>query len=266
MAASPDRSGCGALVERLGRQNAINTSFSCNLKGTAWRLNERQLKRLASSCRRGNSLQLRVIANDRASGLEICLAKRGERERQQTERRKIAAQRLSSLLAWTPTQANRRQPLARQAAPRGVFNPELTWSFAGPISGMSCVRWNEPSDPHDWADNYLCSDRDYGFAWSFRGPIRGRGLNCTQVKEAADPHTWHDNFFCWPRNLGVAFRFSSGGRLPNHKCTAIIEPSDPHKWYDNFLCYRPDPKALDQRLARPDQARVAPGGGRSDDR
>lgn len=32
----------------------------------------------------------------------------------------------------------------------------LKWSPTGEIAGKTCTRWLEPSDPHDWLDNYLC--------------------------------------------------------------------------------------------------------------
>jgi len=83
----------------------------------------------------------------------------------------------------------------------------------------------------------LCTERDVGFQWSFRGPILGRGLKCIQVREKSDPHDWHDNYFCWPRDLNVAFRFSATGRIAGQRCVAIVEPSDPHTWRDNYLCH-----------------------------
>ena len=39
----------------------------------------------------------------------------------------------------------------------------LQWSSAGPIKGKHCVQWLETADPHTWRDNYLCTDRNYGF-------------------------------------------------------------------------------------------------------
>lgn len=120
------------------------------------------------------------------------------------------------------------------------FRSGLVWSYAGPVEGMHCTQWREPSDPDSWADNYLCAGRDWGFQWSFRGPILGRGLKCIQVREKSDPHDWHDNYFCWPQDLEVTFRFSSTGRISGFECLAIVEPSDPHTWRDNYLCHRPE--------------------------
>ncbi len=149
-----------------------------------------------------------------------------------------SARRVRDLLARSPTPASGSP--TRPASVAREFRAGLAWSYAGTIAGMHCTKWEEPSDPHDWFDNYLCAARDLGFKWSFRGPIQGRGLKCIQINEPSDPHFWHDNYFCWPRDLNVTFRFSSAGRIPGLDCLAIIEPSDPHTWRDNFLCYRED--------------------------
>lgn len=153
-------------------------------------------------------------------------------------RREESARRVRELLARSPAikPASARPP----ANVSREFRAGLAWSYGGRIDGMHCVQWEEPSDPHDWYDNYLCSTRDFGFKWSFRGPIQGRGLRCIQVNEPSDPHFWHDNYFCWPRDLNVTFRFSSSGRVRDWGCIAVVEPSDPHTWGDNFLCYRHD--------------------------
>ena len=149
--------------------------------------------------------------------------------------REESARRVRELLAGSPVVKPASAPPADVSR---EFGAGLAWSYAGAIEGMHCVKWEEPSDPHDWDDNYLCAARDFGFRWSFRGPIQGRGLRCIQVKEPSDPHFWHDNYFCWPRDLNVSFRFSSSGRIPNWGCVAVVEPSDPHTGADNFLCYR----------------------------
>ena len=50
------------------------------------------------------------------------------------------------------------------------------------------------------------------FKWSFAGPISG--MTCERILETADPHTWHDNFFCHssgPGIQGVGMRWSSAG-------------------------------------------------------
>ena len=148
-----------------------------------------------------------------------------------------SARRVRDLLARSPTPASDGASRPASSVAR-EFRSGLAWSYGGTISGMHCTKWEEPSDPHDWFDNYLCAARDLGFKWSFRGPIQGRGLKCIQVNEPSDPHFWHDNYFCWPRDLNVNFRFSPAGRIPGLDCLAIIEPSDPHTWRDNFLCYR----------------------------
>ncbi len=61
---------------------------------------------------------------------------------------------------------------------------ELLWSFGGPLSGLKCVRIDEPKDSHGWYDNFLCSKQDLGLRWSSSGPIPG--LVCTKIDEPAD--------------------------------------------------------------------------------
>lgn len=36
----------------------------------------------------------------------------------------------------------------------------LRWSQAGPVAGFTCLNVSEPTDPHAWADNYLCANVD----------------------------------------------------------------------------------------------------------
>ena len=47
---------------------------------------------------------------------------------------------------------------------------EFSWSSAGPIPGRHCVAIAELADPHTWSDNFLCTQRDFGFVWSSAGP------------------------------------------------------------------------------------------------
>ena len=61
---------------------------------------------------------------------------------------------------------------------------QFSWSYAGPIPGLRCLRFNEPADPHTWQDNFLCWSRSAEcrrrngpFAWSCDGPVAG--LTCT---------------------------------------------------------------------------------------
>ena len=51
-------------------------------------------------------------------------------------------------------------------------------------------------DNHTWLDNFLCVpiDSPFNFKWSSAGPIEG--LKCVQWLEPSDPHTWHDNYLC----------------------------------------------------------------------
>jgi hypothetical protein len=158
-----------------------------------------------------------------------------------TAERSAAAELIRKLLAQGPGAALPAGIGGKPAYHRHqTFRTGLAWSYAGPIDSMHCVKWKEPSDPHNWDDNYLCTEKDIGLQWSFRGPILGRGLKCIQVNEKSDPHDWHDNYFCWPRDLNVNFRFSSTGRVYGFSCLAIVEPSDPNTWRDNYLCHRPE--------------------------
>ena len=112
----------------------------------------------------------------------------------------------------------------------------FAWSSNGPIAGMTCVQWYEPSDPDTWNDNYFCATpgKAYGMAWSSNGPIAGK--HCTQIIETAEPasHTWTDNYFC--TSLPIPFHWSSGGPIGGMSCLQIVESADPHTWNDNYLC------------------------------
>ncbi len=110
----------------------------------------------------------------------------------------------------------------------------LTWSYVGPISGMTCTQMLEPSDPHTWNDNYICASKDIGMRWSYAGPIGG--MNCTQIIEPSDPDTWNDNYLCVPSTSGMQLRWSFAGN-PGGTCVQVLEPSDPNTWNDNYLCY-----------------------------
>jgi hypothetical protein len=113
------------------------------------------------------------------------------------------------------------------------LNVNLSWSFAGPIDGLHCTQIIEPSDPHTWHDNYLCSNKDLKLQWSFAGPING--LHCTQIIEPSDPHTWDDNYLC--SDYDLKFEWSFAGQLSNLKCLQVNDPADPDTWDDNFLCH-----------------------------
>lgn len=113
--------------------------------------------------------------------------------------------------------------------------PLITWSYAGKINGKHCVQINEPSDPHTWGDNYLCTEKNLGIRWSFAGQISG--MRCTQIHETSDPHTWGDNYLCVPTTSELHFAWSSAGAIAGQNCIKINEPADPHTWDDNFLCF-----------------------------
>ena len=72
------------------------------------------------------------------------------------------------------------------------------WSYAGPIGGMVCVNWNEPTEPasNTWADNYLCSPEDHHLSWSSAGPLAEQ--SCLRIDPGNDSNTWYDNYLCQP--------------------------------------------------------------------
>ena len=129
-----------------------------------------------------------------------------------------------------PPQAAAKKP-APPAAPRKL--EVLRWSSASWIPGMFCTKIDEPSDPHGWNDNFLCSTRDLGLRWSSLGPISG--MVCTRFDEGSDPDSWGDNYLCAPRDYG--FQWYYDGPLKGMQCLQITEPEDPHTWTDNFLCW-----------------------------
>jgi hypothetical protein len=112
---------------------------------------------------------------------------------------------------------------------------EFEFSFVGMVAGKTCLSVDEPSDPHFWADNYLCTQRDFGLRWSIAGAIPG--MTCTQIVEPSDPDAWSDNFLCAPVDYGL--RWSFVGPIPDMRCTLVNEPSDPNFWGDNYLCAPP---------------------------
>ena len=112
------------------------------------------------------------------------------------------------------------------------FRDGIEWSYAGPVAGKTCVPINEPSDRHEWRDNYLCSEKDYGLQWSYAGPLAGK--NCVQINEPSDPDAWSDNYLCSEKDYGLQWSYS--GPIAGKTCVRINEPSDPHEWSDNYLC------------------------------
>ena len=275
-AAAQDAEQCSRFLKRLERQDRIDAAFQCDRLRTMRDL-QRTGEIDVDRCRRQRARTLRRLVLRRARQLELCIDQRltkATTRRRQTAvgRRPVTAREpgarpspransgrgdiarrgsvpgdagrdtradlIRDLLAKGPKVRtdDEGEPAARRSR---IFRSGLVWSYAGPIEGMTCVQWKEPSDPHNWDDNFLCTEEDVGFQWSFRGPILGRGLKCIQVREKSDPHDWHDNYFCWPRDLNVNFKFSSTGRVYGYRCLAIVEPSDPHTWRDNYLCHRP---------------------------
>ncbi|MFT7574086.1 MAG: hypothetical protein ACI9XZ_000449 [Alphaproteobacteria bacterium] len=243
---------CGVLEERLERQDSIRGFYGCAMRSQDRSAQRRTLA--VRRCQLGDQARLRDLAEQQAEALERCVAAQigvrnakarsnslkpaAKAERPGAARRgNTSGQRIKDLLAEGPRLGSSSATSDKPRARDWEFRSGLVWSYAGPITGMHCVQWREPSDPNKWDDNFLCTERDVGFQWSFRGPILGRGLKCIQVREKSDPHDWHDNYFCWPRDLNVAFRFSATGRIAGQRCVAIVEPSDPHTWRDNYLCH-----------------------------
>ncbi len=111
------------------------------------------------------------------------------------------------------------------------------FSSAGPIAGMTCTQITEPSDPHGWSDNYLCSERALGLVWSSSGTIEG--MTCVNVNEPAES-AWSNNYLCTPEDWDLTF--SHHGPRPNWECVAFDEPADPNGWSDNYLCWNPSSK------------------------
>ena len=123
-----------------------------------------------------------------------------------------------------------------QTLAQGAYSVTFKWSSAGqPDSRLwSCIRTDEPTDPHTWTDNYFCSSRHVGLRWSYYGALSG--MNCTNVKETADPYGWDNNYVCVPTGANFTFSWSSAGAISGKTCTKWSEGSDPHTWNDNYLC------------------------------
>ena len=112
---------------------------------------------------------------------------------------------------------------------------QLTWVYAGmPPAGLHCISMNEPSDPHFWGDNQLCTQRDFGLRFSIAGVLPN--MACISVNEPSDPDAWSDNYLCSPVDYGL--RWSFAGPVADMRCTKIEEPSEPalEAWTDNYLC------------------------------
>jgi hypothetical protein len=110
----------------------------------------------------------------------------------------------------------------------------LQFSSAGPLGGMNCTQITEPSDPHGWNDNYLCSERALGLVWSSSGTVAGK--TCVNVTEPAES-AWSNNYLCTPEDWGLTW--SSNGVPAGKECVAFNEPNDPNGWNNNYLCWDP---------------------------
>ncbi|MCL4756205.1 MAG: M15 family metallopeptidase [Myxococcales bacterium] len=115
----------------------------------------------------------------------------------------------------------------------------FTFSCDGPEAGATCVQVDEPSDPHTWGDNYVCSATNHGAVWSYAGAIDG--MDCTPVAESASAYAsaWSDNYWCVPPNSMAQFAWSSAGPMAGWSCVHWNEPqSQSDSFGDNFLCVR----------------------------
>lgn len=110
----------------------------------------------------------------------------------------------------------------------------IVWSPDGPVAGMTCTQWKEPSDPHSWGDNFLCTTRSEDIRWSADGPIAG--MRCTQIYESRDPH-FNNNYLCVPNESALNFVWSESGNMSDMYCVRTDEPKDKHSWDDNYLCW-----------------------------
>lgn len=122
----------------------------------------------------------------------------------------------------------------RRPGPGWASMNDFVWSYSGPVPGGYCANIVEPSDPHAWNDNFLCSRFDYGMRWSFAGPIPG--MACVNIVEPSDPDAWADNYLCTWRDIGL--RWSFAGPIPGMNCLQVNEPAEPYNqaWQDNYLC------------------------------
>ncbi|MCA9541341.1 MAG: hypothetical protein KC620_20715 [Myxococcales bacterium] len=74
---------------------------------------------------------------------------------------------------------------------------EWRWSYAGVPAGFTGILFLEPTDPHTWADNYLCYKGALGWEvrFSAEGPISGYASEEILVM---DPD-WKNNFLLWKK-------------------------------------------------------------------
>ena len=113
----------------------------------------------------------------------------------------------------------------------------LRFSHSGTLGGMHCTSMNEPSDPHTWNDNYLCSNENLGMKFATAGATPG--MDCTRIHEGSDiAGTWGDNYMCLPKSSKVRLHWSSAGPIAGKACIAVNEPAEPAEttWSDNFIC------------------------------
>lgn len=111
------------------------------------------------------------------------------------------------------------------------------FKHAGAGTTANCVSLTEPSDPHTWNDNFICTSKNIGLKFSHIGPIAG--MKCSSMNEPSDrAGTWFDNYLCVPKTSQYKLQFSFAGKIPGAKCLSMHEPAEPRHtaWGDNYLC------------------------------
>ncbi|KXJ19193.1 uncharacterized protein LOC110231216 [Exaiptasia diaphana] len=75
-------------------------------------------------------------------------------------------------------------------------NPNIEWSYMGPIKGMRCTKIYNPRERHGWKNNYLCVPQSspYRFKWSIKGPIPG--MECLRWYAQQGQRGWSKTYLC----------------------------------------------------------------------
>lgn len=134
----------------------------------------------------------------------------------------------------TTNNCSRTERFRIKPKPEPVTDGTFVWSNSGVLDNMTCTQWKEPSDPHGWSDNFLCTSRSDDIRWSADGPIDG--MRCIQIAESADPH-FKNNWLCVPNESSLNFVWSESGNMEGMNCVRTDEPNDKHSWDDNYLCW-----------------------------
>ena len=112
-----------------------------------------------------------------------------------------------------------------------VFSFDSTTS----LSGMTCTKIYDPGQSNGWGDNFLCTNTNVGFKFSYNGTIPN--MKCLNMREGGNS-AWNDNYLCWDPNSKYDFKWSDSGvpqGVPPEMAVRIFEPSSPSYWRDNYL-------------------------------